>query len=421
MSSSSRDQLRCAALLAGIAVAAPALGADTYFQPVVELATEYNTNRDLLADKAASPLKQEVFGYQARLNGVAGIRTPRSDTRFLPRIQFQEYPDRDDLARVNGSLSVRNTYSSQLSQWSMIGTVSRQDRTNLLYLPGGYDDVDPDNPVVDDSGRVDFTPETITSYQLRPTFKRALNQKLGFEFEGMWQTSTRDSDIASRNIDFDSWTAQAGLGWQARERTHMSFGAYVASYSTSTDSNSTDGVGGAFALTHQWSPTYRSVFSLDVEQTEVETRVGTAPPVRVDETNPAMTVELIKQGEVDEWRLFAGRTFSPTNYGNRSNIDRVRLQLRRRLSPLVEMTVAVNGVRTQAQGSVASREDDRTYVGAQLQLRRNLSRTWFVRGEYSFAWQEYRYDPGNGGGNGHVFLLAVGYQGLPPQVLRPVR
>jgi hypothetical protein len=424
MSSSSPDRtVRGAVIAALVAVAAPAFGADTYFQPVVEAATEYSTNRDLLADDATSPLKQEVIGYQARINGVAGVRTPRSDTRLMPRIVLQEYPDRDDLARVNGSLSLRNTYTSPLSRWSLTGSVSRQDRTNLLYLPAGYDDGSGAEPPVDDAGRVNFTPETVTSLQVRPQFSRSLNQKVDLELEGAWQKSSRNSDIASRDIDFDSWTVQGGLGWQPRERTRMSLGAYATSYSTSDDSNSTDGTGGAFALTRQWSPTYSTTLSVDVERTEVETRAagGTGPRVRVEETNPAASLELARQGEIDEWRLFAGRTFSPTNYGNRSNYDQLRVQYRRRLSPLLELTTAVNGIRTEAQGSVASRQDDRTYIGGQLALRWNVSRTWYLRGEYTFAWQEYRYDAANSGGTGHVVLLAVGYQGLAPQVLRPVR
>jgi hypothetical protein len=422
MSSSYRKvSLRVAVAVAGALGAAQAVGADAYFQPVIEVATEYNSNRDLVDDQSTSPLKQEVMGYHARIGGSAGIRTPRSDTRIQPRLILLEYPDRDDLERVNGSLSLRNTYRFQRSEWTTVASLSRQDRTTLQYLPAIVDDFDPDNPVLDDAGRVTPTPETITSFQIRPSFTHSMTQKLDFEFNGTWQTSSRDSDVAARNIDFDSWTAEAGFGWRVRPLTQVIFGGYATSYETSTGSNSTDGIGGLIEVSHQWTPRYGGVLSVRVERTEVDARLGNGTVIEAEETNTAISAGLARQNEISEWRLTVGRFFSPTNYGNRSNIDQVHLEYRRRLSALSELATGVRAVRTTAQGSAVFREDDRAYFGYDLQLRRNLSRNWFVKGEYGYVWQEYRFDDEAGSGAGHMVRLSVGYQGLAPQWVRPVR
>jgi hypothetical protein len=418
MSSSFRNRaIRGAALAAFAATcAAPVVAADSYFQPLIEVRTEYYSNRDLEPSPSLSVYKQDVLGYVANLSANAGVRTQRSDTRLQPKIQFQEFPDRDDLKRINASLGLQNTYKWERSQWRLIGNFMRQDRSNRQLVDAGYDEFDPDNPVVDGSGKVALTPETITTLQARPGFTHAINQKVEFVFDGLVQTSRRDSDDPARDLDADTWSAQAGFGWNLRPRTRLEAGAYYSSYKASRNLNTTDGTGLAFDLEHEWNPTLRSVFLLDVERTEVQSGVAGS----VEKMNSAAaSVEVIREGQVGELHFAVGRSFSPTSYGNRSNIDQVRLEMRRRLTPLVQLRTALRGLRSTAQGDLISREDDHKYARADLEMRWNLTRNWYVAGSYSYAWVKYKRDADDGAG--HIGLVSFGYQGLAPQWAKPIR
>ncbi len=410
MSSSSRERgpARALVVVAGLCVAGAASGADTYFQPNLEAVSEYHSNWDLTPDPEGTLRDQTVMGFRADLGANWGIRTQRSDTRLRPTLRLQEVPDRDDLGRLSGSLSLQNSYRWQRSQWGVVGSYSREDASRAQIIDAGFDDFDPEDPIVDGTARLVVAAEKVNRLQVRPSFTHALSQKVDIETGALWYSTERDSPVPSRELDAKAWGVQGGVRWGMRPRTSAALGTYYARYEAQNDLNTTTGVGVSARVEHEWTPVLRGELSVDVEQTEVDA----ANLGRDKFTSIGPSAQIIRRGQVGEWRLVAGRTFSPTSYGTRSNVDQVRFELRRAVRPLLDMRLSLRGLRTRAQGEGLTGSSDRDYARGDLELTRRLSRTLYVRGSYSYVHQEYKDDVS--GASGHIVQLGFGYRGLAP-------
>jgi hypothetical protein len=92
-----RGGLVLTAALAGALCALPAHAAQTYWQPEIEASVEQNTNRNLAIDP---DLEQDIHGYSLAAGILWGYVTPTSETRLLPRVRLQHFPDDDDAERT---------------------------------------------------------------------------------------------------------------------------------------------------------------------------------------------------------------------------------------------------------------------------------------------------------------------------------
>jgi hypothetical protein len=406
MSSSYRNLVGLVAL--GAATVAGA--ADTYFTPQLDAGVEYHTDRDMTPEGVTPLFKEDVVGYVANVGGTAGVRTQRGLTELRPRLQLLEYPDRDDLQKVNAYLDLRSQYTNLLSRWDLAGRFRREDRSEAQFVDAGYDDFDPNDPVVDSAGRISFIEETMTDWQLRPQYRRNLNERMGFGFGGFYSQAQFESDsTVTSGQDYASWQADSFLFWGLRERTQITSGLYAARFDTDDDSNKTQGYGLSFDVDHSFSEVLSGLLAIDVERTEVDQR---SRPTE-ESTNFGVSVGLVSRGEISQWRVTAGRTISPSSYGSRANVDQIRVQHLRNLSPRFRLSAALRAFRSRPQGDTVSNDGDRDYLRGELDLIWELSRTWSLSGGYSYTRQEYATDPGPG--DNSVFAIRIGYTGLAPQ------
>src|ERR1700680_1234473 len=87
MSSWCHDPRGCFLAMSLLVVGGSAEAAEVYFQPKAEVATEVDTNRNLVSGGS----KQTVEGYAAEVGGLWGIGTPTSDTTIRPDVRFTDY------------------------------------------------------------------------------------------------------------------------------------------------------------------------------------------------------------------------------------------------------------------------------------------------------------------------------------------
>lgn len=406
MSSSYRNAaLGIVALLSAV----PALGADYYFTPGVEVSTETHSNRDLVPDGVPTPLDSSVQGYLASLSATTGFRTQRGSTDFRPRLVFQNYPDRDDLAKVNAYLDLRSRYNWQLTNLDVLGRFRREDRTNSQLSSAVIDDFVPDAPVDDTGVRLSFVEEVVTDFLIRPTLNRKLGERTGLALSAGYQDVQFDAEGQAEGVAYQSTDLSADLKWQYSERAELSTGVYGGRYTSAGSENVTNNIGLAVGLANDWSETTRGTLEVQAERTEVNLE---GQPTD-SSTNMGFAAGIVRTGQVSVMRLSIGRSFTPSSYGSRDRRDELLLQLTRNFSARWALNGAVRVFRSAALGELVDDSDDRTFGRAELNLRWAASRTWYVSGGFTHTRQKYENDPEAADDN--AFILRFGYQGLPPQ------
>ena len=179
MSSSYRESARLKAAIAcvittGAALPVAAWGAQVYVQPQVDLRTEANDNLDM---KPAGTPEGDIYGFIADAQTLVGIYTQRSETSVRPRLKFQEFPDRDDLQRVEAFLDLRSRYNWERSEFLLIGRYALQDSYNVETPTGEYDPLDPNYGNNSDSSNI-LVGETRQRFELNPTFNYSLTERV---------------------------------------------------------------------------------------------------------------------------------------------------------------------------------------------------------------------------------------------------
>ncbi len=238
--------LGIAALSAGTAHAA-----DTYVQPQVELRVEDNSNFNLVPGGSDD---SNVYGYIADAQALIGIATPRSDTSIRPRVRFQEYPDREDLERVELFFDLRSLYEGERSRLLTFGRYSRQDSYNAETPGAEFDPLDPNNPTNPDSGTIVFG-ETRTRVQVQPEYSYRLTERSEFGVDADFQTVEFDADtgLVQTNTDYDFYAGGGFVRWALDPRNDFIVGAYANKYEAKDDSTETDAYGGRVGYHHRWS------------------------------------------------------------------------------------------------------------------------------------------------------------------------
>lgn len=393
-------------VLLGSTPAGLAIAADTYVKPEVELRAENNDNFDLTPGGSAD---SDIYGYIADMRALMGFATPRSDTSIRPRLRFQEYPDRDDMERLEAFFDLKSDYRWERSRLLVLGRYSRQDTYNTETQGGSFDPLDPTDPGLSDAGRA-VVGDTRNRFDIRPNLTFDVTERTKVGGEAMYQVVRFESDGTSTQIDYDYMTAEAFVSRSLDPRSDISLAAYVTKYEATDDSTDTDGYGGEIGYVYRWSEVIGFEASLLYEQNDQTDYV----PVRVEDSTSGWggTVIAYYKGEVSEWRASAGRTYTPTGSGGKSESDQFRVQYDRDLTQRLAFTGAgrFESRRSLAEGGS---DNDRDYARADLSLEWMITPTWYVGGGYSYIWQDRESDDGDAYNN-RVFL-SFGYKGLGRQ------
>lgn len=402
MSLSSRNLPLAACVL--VALGTDAGAADAYFVPDVALRAEHHENFDL---RSGFQGDTQVAGYFADLAATIGWRGERGATSLRPQITIQDYPDRQDLERSNQYLNLRSTYDTLRSEFRLIGRYSREDQYRAEVPEAAFDEFDPEDPTLSESGRVIVYSETQTIVQVRPEYEYRLSERLGVGVDAMYQTVAYDADIPTGRVDYDASLLNGYLAWQMGELTELKTGIYASEYQPDNGFNESSSRGVSLELERRWSETFLGTVEVVAERTEVD-----RPGAATDESdNWGMTAGLVRQGEVSELRFNVGRTFTPS-LGSRATVDQIRLQYSHGLTQRLRFNTAFRAFNREAQGVDIS-GNDREYLRGDLGLRYNLTPTWYATGGYSYIWQKYENEPRST--DDQVLMFSIGYRGLPPQ------
>lgn len=396
----------CALLGTAAAPAGTAMAADTYVQPQAEVRAEINDNINLVPGGSSD---SDVDGYIADLQALIGIATPRSDTSIRPRVRIQEYPDRDEFARVEAFFDLRSVYRGERSQWLAIGRYSRQDSYNAELPSGEFDPIDPNDPANPDSG-TRLVGETRNRFQIQPEFTYALTARTQVGVAARYEAVRYDSGVALARVDYNFFGGSGFISWSLDPRSDFIVGALVNRYETTDDTTETDAYGGRLGYQFRWS----EVMGVGVEIVYEHDDTTDLLPVTVKESASGWggTVSAYRKGEVSEWRLSAGRTFIATGAGGKAESDQLRVQYERDMTPRLKFTGAG---RFESRNSIATggQNNDRDYARADVALEWMMAPTWYLQGGYTYIWQDRENIAGDAGNN--RFFISVGYRGLARQ------
>lgn len=414
MSSSYRNASRLQLAVAGAcALASPVLlpgslatAADTYVTPQVDLRAEYNDNFRLTPGGAGD----SVNGYIADAQALFGIATPRSDTSIRPRLRLQEYPDEDELQRWEGFLDLRSRYDWQRARLDVLGRYSRQDSYNAETPTGEFDPLAPTDPTNADTGHV-LVGETRDRFLFEPEYVFDLTERWEFGLEVQYEAVRYDADTGqTTQVDYDFLAGGGSVTWALDQRSRVGLGGYVSKYEARDDSTETEAYGVDLGYAYQWS----EVIGLEIDVFYEQDDTTDFLPVPGEESTSGWGGAFTGyyEGEVSKWRASVGRNFIPTGSGGKAESDLLRIQYDRDITERLSFRGAG---RYEARTSLTERgsSDDRDYARADLSLEYMLAPTWFVRGGYSYIWQD-RESATDTADNNKIFLSA-GYRGLGRQ------
>lgn len=382
--------------------AGAARAADTYVQPSAEAEAQTSTNRDMNPDSDAASDSQ---GYIAEFGLLVGFASETGETTLRPRLRYQDYTDHDEAEQVEGFFDLRSHYSRPRSEVDVAARYSYRDAFNAELADAEFNPDDPDDPTSPETG--DNAVGVVRQlWQLRPDFQYHLTERTliggGFLYQGVRYSG----EASETRIDYNFGQVQGNLGWALTPQRVFGIGAYASKYDAVDLINETDAYGVSMGLSQDWSETSRTSIEVVYENNDVVTE-----DIPDGETSSGVgaTVTHYWTGEISEWRVVAGRSFTPTSRGGKSTSDQVRVQYDRKLSERLDFMGAVRYLVDESLTDDLS-DRNRDYGRATFTLEYALSQTWFVGGGYDYTYQKRESDPSSA--DDHRFSIRVGYRGL---------
>ncbi len=392
----------CAAL-----TAAPVFAAQVYVQPVASISAETNSNLDLVP--ASQGPAQNVEGYIADAAALIGIATPDSDTTIRPRIDYRDYPGASYDDRLEGDLDLNSAFRSQRSKGSVYFGLQRRDEFNAELNSALYNPYGPVPPTSPETGRT-VKGASRESLIFLPDYSYNITPLTAAGVSGIYQKLSYSPADAFSGVDFDYYQGKAYLRWTLDQKSDLSVGAYGSKYQASRIDSQATAAGASLTLDTNWSPLLSTNASVVYQRTNIDTAV---PTLFKATANPwGATVGAAYKGEVNQFRMNAGRVITPSGGGGIYVSDQLQLQYDHNFSQRLAFTGAAIALRNRGLTSNVS-GDDRTYVRTAVNLKWMMTRTWFVQGGYQYVWQKFQVDP-DGAANNRLYI-GFGYQGLDRQ------
>jgi hypothetical protein len=378
--------------------------ADVQWIPAADLRVEQNDNFGL--DPAGDPTSTE--GYVADTELEINVGTPRGVTAIRPRLRFQNFPDQDNLERVETFFDLDSLYNWQLSTLQLHLDYSKRDVYNTETLGGEFDPNDPDNPDNPEAGPI-TTDETRQLFAFRPTFEHQLTERTSLGVSAEYQVAEySSSDDVLTKSDYDYGLLGAYVGWETSPRGTLRAGAYASSFETDDGTQTADAAGGELGYAYQWSETDGISATVFYERNDItEQTLLTDLEETTSDVGGSLTAW--RKLEVSDWRFSISRRFAPTGDRGKSTLDMLRLQYDRDLSERLSLRGAAR-VESRSGISSISGSDERDYARLDLSMRWFATPTWYVGGGYAYIWQDRAEDPSSADNN--KFYINFGYRSL---------
>jgi hypothetical protein len=386
-------------LLAG---SASSWAQQTYFVPTVEGTAEWNTNRELVTIPA---LEDESVNY--RLNALAlwGRRTERGELELQPRVQFQEFPDREGIDPVEYFLDVRGKHRTLKSDTAFFARYEHRDVFNAEYGDAAFDEFDPDRSDITSSGIV-FVGGTRETIEVEPSFRYQFSQLTAVSGLINYRNVDYADNFVEDRVGYESPYAELMLIRTLGPVSEIAVGPYGAHSEAEDGSNETDTVGAKVRLGYKWSETVYFTAAALYERDDLT--AFTPTPVEESFGDWGLEFSGYYNRRLAGVRYSIGRFFTPSSVGSRTIKDQIRVQYARPLSPVMTFEGAVRLSREERVGETQQRDRDRAI--AELILTRQFTPTWYVSGGYRYVWQDLSGAGGEADNNG--VYVTVGYRGL---------
>jgi hypothetical protein len=381
--------------------------ADVQWVPSLDLRVEQNDNFGL--DPVGDPSSTE--GYVADAEVEMNVATPRGETAIRPRLRFQNFPDQDDLERVETFFDADSLYRWERSTFQSNLEYSKRDVYNTETLGGEFDPNDPDSPDNPESGPTTVG-ETRQLFGFRPTFEHRLTERTSLGFSAEYQVADYSADQgAETKVDYDYGLLGTYVRWQTSPRGTISAGAYASTFETDDGTQTADAVGGELGYNYLWSETDGISATVFYERNDI-TEETLVTDLEETTSDVGGSLSAWRKLEVSEWRFSVSRRFAPTGDRGKSTIDLLRLQYDRDLSERLTFRGAArfesrSGISTLSE---ASEGDERDYARLDLSLRWFATPTWYIGGGYAYIWQDREADPADADNN--KLFVNFGYRGL---------
>jgi hypothetical protein len=394
-----------ATLLCAAMAAAPVFAAQVYVQPVAAISAETDSNLDLLP--ASQGTAKTVEGYVADASALIGIATPDSDTTIRPRIDYRDYPSASEDDRLEGNLDLVSAYRDQRSKGSVYLGLERRDEFNAELSSALYNPYGPVPPTSPETGRT-VQGATRESVILLPDYSYNISPLVAAGVSGIYQKLNYSPENSA--INFDYYLGKAYLRWTLDQKNDLTVGAYGSKYQASGFDSRATAAGATLALDTSWTPLLSTGVAVDYQRTNIDTAIPT--PFKTTANPWGATVSAAYKGEVNQFRMNAGRVITPTGGGGIYVNDQLQLQYSRNFSQRLAFTGATIALRNRGLSRDVS-GDDRTYERTVVDLKWMMTRTWFMQGGYQYTWQKFQVDP-DGASNNRLYI-SFGYQGLGRQ------
>lgn len=402
----SRVTLSTSAAIAAVLTQTPvANAAETYVQPLIEVRAEAHDNFAL----SPNPQNQsDEFGGKVDVGAVFGWVSPTGETSIRPRLRFQEYSTDEKVTNFEAFFDLRSEYQTERSNFLLVGRFDKRDSTTAEFSDAGFDDLDPEDPTTPETGSRTFD-ETRERYELRPSYQYRVSERASVGFGVIYQAVSYSDESPNERADYDYLQGEVAFSWATGPRTDLGLFANVSQFETRDGLNNTDAVGVGISLVQRWTESSGTEVRIYAEQNDIT--YGEVPTNK-DDDSVGGEITYFSKGEMSDWRVVAGRSFTPTGNGEKSATDQARVEYKRRISEISQLKTAFRYIDGTSLGELGF-ANDRKYMRLDLEYRRFLTPTWYWGVGYTYRWQD-RESALRSADDNQVYI-SFGYAGLGKQ------
>jgi hypothetical protein len=380
----------------------PAAAQETNFVPFGSAMAEWDSNRLLQRPPASAGSYGGVVG--AELHEL----TPRSSTSLAAQIAYTDIPQLG-YNWTSGNVALRSDFKTQETEYTLLAGYRRDDSVSTEFGHAAFEnDLTPTSPDTNGTANV-TTGITRESYELDPGFDCNLTPRLDLEGDFRLSSVRYSVETPGQEVDYTSPYAGLTLHYDTGPRSSIGVGPYFSRYQETGGTNTTDTDGAAFSYLYKTSDVTRMSVVLRVERNRIDMLDFSPQSV----TSWGLEWVGTHKYRVGSVQFSIGRFLEPSSVGGRVALNQFRAQYIRPLSARLSFSGAVRVTHTEVVGAaLAADQPIENRTNAEMYLRFDITRTWYVQGGYIFARSSDLGESNLAYSNG--VLLLIGYRGLEP-------
>lgn len=373
------------ALLIGIGAPQPALGAQWYAAPALQLQSGYDQNPRFLI---SNPVSTEVFDLMPSLE--LGARAARWGGRVIGAVHLRRYPGLSELNRNDNSVNVFSHYDTQRLSWQLDGSYAQRSLLGETRPQGVQ------------TGLVQFQSQVATgtaspslTWQITPT------DLLQFAYT-FQNTSYQDAALLGlSNFRYQSGAVTYQHDFSPRLQVFGTPSYSMFEVPASGFQSRTAGL--QLGITRLFSPTLSATVAVGGRRTQAQ-GVQTVPlgyiiyfgqlipigfkSVDVTSLSTGITVNASVTKRLERGSLSASftRALSPSGLGGEVETNVLKLDLKRPFTPRLAGFVSLHLLRARSVGTSVSTAGDHDWARFSPGLRWRWTRRASVALTYAFSW-----------------------------------